>query len=228
MSVHEGHRERIKETFDAYGLDCFNDINALELLLFYAIPRRDTNPIAHALMQKFGSLDEIFSASEQELMDVPGVGKNAATLIRLIPAMMRKSEISKVKDYKIIHNSHDAGTYLVPRFMNEKIEVLWMMCLDDKKQLILCQEMGRGVSYGVETNIRRLAETALRCKCTYVIVAHNHPNGIALPSREDDLFTRKLYEALRAIDIQLADHIIVTGKDFVSLADSGAMCLPRY
>ena len=94
MGVHDGHRERLKSRFLEHGIDSFNDLNALELLLFYAIPRRDTNVIAHALLDRFGGLSGVFEASVPELTDVPGVGENAALLLKLVPQMMKKYELS--------------------------------------------------------------------------------------------------------------------------------------
>lgn len=228
MGIHDGHRERLKERFAEFGLDNFSDLNALELLLFYAIPRRDTNPIAHELLSRFGSLDAVLSASERELTEVPGVGRNAAILIRLLPQIVKKSHVSKASEIRIISNSTDAGKYLLPRFMNEKDEVVYMMCLDSKRSVICCLEMGRGVVNAVDTNVRRMVETALKYKATSVIIAHNHPSGIALPSREDDYFTRRLYKALETIGIRLEDHLIIVGDDFVSLADSDVMSMYRY
>ncbi len=228
MSIHDGHRERLKERFSEYGLDNFSELNALELLLFYAIPRRDTNPIAHELLNRFGSLDAVMNATERELTEVPGIGRNAAILIRLMPQIVKKSQIAKAREIRIIKNSSDAGKYLLPRFLNEKDEVVYMLCLDSKRSVICCLEMGRGVVNAVDTNIRRMVETALKHKATTVIIAHNHPSGIALPSREDDYFTGRLYKALGMIGIRLEDHLIIVGDDFVSLADSGVMSMYRY
>lgn len=229
MSVHEGHRERLKETFRSYGLDSFNEISALELLLFYAIPRRDTNELAHELINRFGSLENVLNASERQLTEVTGMGQNAATLLRLVPEIMRKCEIEKAKrTITIIGNSKDAGRYLLPRFMNETVEVVWLMCLDSKREVVFCGEMCRGIVNAIDTNIRKFAETAFQYKATTVIVAHNHPSGIALPSREDDMFTKKLYNAMRAIGVTLEDHLIIAGSDYISFADSGMMALYRF
>lgn len=228
MSIHDGHRERLKERFAEYGLDNFSDLNTLELLLFYAIPRRDTNPIAHELLNRFGSLEAVMNASERELMEVPGIGRNAAILMRLVPQIVKKSQVSKASEIRFISNSTDAGKYMLPRFMNEQDEVVYMMCLDSKRSVICCLEMGRGVVNAVDTNIRRIVETALKYKACSVIIAHNHPSGIALPSREDDYFTNRLFKALETIGIRLEDHLIIVGDDFVSLADSGVMSMYRY
>ena len=228
MGVHDGHRERLRARFAEHGLESFNELNALELLLCYAIPRRDTNEIAHKLLDAFGSLSGVFQASMQELTSIPGIGENAATLILMVPQIVKKAHVSKAKETKIIRNSTDAGNYLLPYFLDEPDEIVMMLCLDNKRAVICCREMGRGVVNCVDANIRRMVETALKVKTTTVIVAHNHPNGVALPSREDDNFTRTLYRSLGLLGITLEDHIIVANDEFVSLADSGVMHLFKY
>lgn len=228
MGVHDGHRDRLRARFLEYGLDNFNDLNALELLLFYAIPRRDTNEIAHALLECFGSLEGVFYASERDLLQVPGIGTNAAALIRLVPQLMKKSALSRPDRREVIMNSSDAGRYFVPRFMYEQDEVVYLLCLDGQKRVIKCAEMGRGVVNCVETSIRRIVETALKYKSSSVILAHNHPDGLALPSSEDDMVTKQVSTALALVGVSLEDHIIVAGDDFVSFADSGIMRLYRY
>ena len=228
MGVHDGHRERLRARFAEHGLDSFNELNALELLLCYAIPRRDTNEIAHRLLDAFGSLSGVFQASMQELTSIPGIGENAATLILMVPQIVKKAHVSKARETKIIRNSTDAGNYLLPYFLDEPDEIVMMLCLDNKRAVICCREMGRGVVNCVDANIRRMVETALKVKTTTVIIAHNHPNGVALPSREDDNFTRTLYRSLGLLGITLEDHIIVANDEFVSLADSGVMHLFKY
>ncbi len=228
MAVHDGHRERLRRMFLEHGLESFSELNALELLLFYAIPRKDTNVIAHALLDRFGSLEKIFSATQRELCAVDGVGESAASLLLLIPQIMRKSLVSAAAKTKVIRSSGDAGAYLLPRFLYEKDEVLLMLCLDTQKRVISCTEMSRGVVNAVNVNIRKMVETALRDKATSVIIAHNHPDGLALPSTEDDAVTRQLSSALRLVDIQLADHLVVAKDDFVSYRDSGMLDLFRW
>ena len=228
MSVHDGHRERLRDSFLEYGLEHMNDINALELLLFYAIPRRDTNELAHRLIDHFGSLDAVFAASEQELCEVEGVGRNTAALLLLVPQIFKKSEVSKTKDMTVIRNSRDAGAFLKPRFLLERDEVLLMICLDNKRSVISCCEMGRGIVNAIDVNIRRMVEHALKVKAASVIVAHNHPRGFAAPSREDDTFTMALTKAMRAVGIPLEDHIIVADGTAISLADSGLLKLYQF
>ena len=228
MSIHDGHRDRLRERSTEHGLDSFSDLNALELLLCYAIPRRDTNELAHRLLNTFGSLSGVFEASLQELTSIPGIGSSAAVLLMLAPQITKKSLVSKANSIKIINSSADAGNYLMPRFVGEHDEVVLMLCLDNKRSVICCREMGRGVVNSVDTSIRRIVETALKVKASSVIIAHNHPNGIALPSREDNNFTRCVYRSLNMLGIHLEDHIIVAGDEFISLADSGVMHMYKY
>ncbi len=228
MNIHEGHRERLKSGFSQHGLESFDDLNALELLLFYAIPRNDTNPVAHRLMERFGSLAAVFDASERELMEVDGVGRSTAILIRLLPQILKKSVVSQTEEIKQIRNSADAGRFLSPRFIGEKDEAVYVLFLDSKKCVIRCCEMGRGVVNGADVSVRRIVEAALKDKVSSVIVAHNHPDGIALPSKEDDYFTKRLYSSLNLIGIRLEDHLIFAGDEYVSLADSGLMQLYKF
>lgn len=223
MSVHDGHRERMKSSFKKNGLDSMNDVNALELLLFYAIPRRDTNVIAHELLDHFGSLSRVFSASIQELCAVEGVGENTAVLISMIPQLVRKSMVSDAEKITVIKNSKDAGKYLVPRFAFEQDEVALLVCLDSQKRVIGCFELGRGVVNKVSVDVRKVVELALRYKASSVILSHNHPDSFALPSLADTAMTEQIYRSLRLVGITLADHIIVSGKDYVSYLDSGML-----
>lgn len=221
MGVHDGHRDRLKSRFAEHGLESFNDINALELLLFYAIPRKDTNVMAHDLVDRFGSLSGVFDASLRELTDVPGIGENTALLIKLVPQMMKKCQLSKVNDIRVFRSSNDLGRFLVPRFMDELDELALLLCLDSRKSLICCRVLNRGVVNAVDITVRRLVELALKNKAASLVLAHNHPEGIALPSREDEAFTRKAGEALRLMGMELVDHIIVAGDRYFSMRDSG-------
>lgn len=228
MGVHDGHRDRVRQDFMEKGeLSGFSDLRALELLLFYSLKRGDTNPLAHRLLDKFDTLHGVFNASVHELMSVDGVGDSTAVLLRLVPQIARRSEISKTQEIRTILSSSDAGKYCMPHFSYEKDEVVLMLCLDAKRRVIKCAEIGRGMANAVETNLRLITETALRCNACAVVIAHNHPDGIALPSPEDNAATKQLIAALEPLGIEFVDHIIVAGEDFVSYADSGMLTLFR-
>lgn len=227
MGVHDGHRERLKSRYIEHGLGGFSELNALELLLFYAIPRKDTNVLAHKLLDRFGSLSGVFDASIYELMEVPGIGESTAVLISMIPHIMRKSLISETEKNPIISSTKAAVQYLSPRYAYEKEEIFCMLCLDAQKKLISCIEVARGVVNSVETNVRRIAELALKHRATSVIISHNHPDKVVYPSREDDYVTTQMSKALSALSIHFDDHIIIAGEHYASYAESGMFDLYR-
>ena len=221
MNEHSGHRARMRKRFLDHGLDNFDDHNALELLLFYALPRKDTNALAHGLMRRFGSLDAVFDAPVEELMAVEGMGQSAAALIRLVPALGRRYRMRRDEPGQILRDTEAAGRYLVPRFLGERDECVLLVCLDAKMKLLACQELGRGDVRHTGLNLRKLAETALSRNAAAVILAHNHVSGVALPSPEDRETTARAWQLLQTLNVELIDHIIVGGDDFVSLKDDG-------
>lgn len=220
MGVHDGHRHRLKNRFMEQGLDGFDDHLVLELLLYYTIPRQDTNPIAHRLLNHFGSLEAVFEASREELASVDGIGENAVTLLKLIPAVSRRYSIDKGKKEYILNSTEAAGSYLIPRFMYEHDEVVYVVCLDAKNKVICCKELFRGAPNMTQVNIRKIVELVIAKNATGIIIAHNHTSGIAIPSIEDEQTTKRINAALSNMGIRLVDHIIVAGGDFVSMADS--------
>ena len=218
--MHEGHRERVKRRFRQEGLDSFSDIQALELLLFYVIPRVDTNPIAHALLDHFGSLSQVLEASPEELCKVPGVGENGALLLNLIPQMGRFYMTDRAKSATILTSLEQCAEFLVPRFFGRKLETVFLLCLDAKCKVLCCKELGEGSVNSTGLSIRRVVETALGVNASSVVLAHNHPSGLAIPSPEDIQTTRRIAMALQAVEITLVDHIIVADDDYVSIAMS--------
>ena len=223
MAVHDGHRARKKEQFRTHGLDAFADHEALELLLFYAIPRVDTNPVAHRLIERFGSLDGVLSAPPEELEKVEGVGESAATLLSLILPLVRRSRMTAAKTPVIIGTTQDAGNYFVDLFFGMREERLYEACLDAKGKLLRCAKVADGSVDAVSVNIRVIVENALKCGASAVVLSHNHPSGVALPSADDNATTLAVYDALRTVDIRLLDHIIVADDDFVSIRDNGLL-----
>ncbi len=221
MSIHSGHRQRVKTRFRAEGLDNFSDVQVLELLLFYAIPRQDTNPIAHALLDHFGSLPQVMNATPEELEKVPGVGENAALLLKLTMETARYCGVSEAMQLKILTDLDQCGRYLVPFFHARRNETVFLLCLDAKCKVLCCKEIGEGSINSAAIPIRRIVETALGANATSVVLAHNHPSGVALPSGEDIATTRRVARALSTVEITLVDHIVVADNDYVSLVQSG-------
>lgn len=221
MSIHDGHRARLKERFRQEGLDNFSDVQVLELLLFYAIPRQDTNPIAHALLDHFGTLSQVLEAPAEELEKVPGIGANAATLLNLATALGRYYLVNRSSQNVILNTIEKCGEYLMPFFFGRRNETVFLLCLDAKCKVLCCKEVGEGSVNSANVPIRRIVETALGANATTVILAHNHPSGLALPSGDDVQTTRKVAAALSTVEVNLADHIVVADDDYVSMVQSG-------
>lgn len=221
MSIHDGHRQRLKERFLREGLDHFSDVQVLELLLFYCIPRQDTNPIAHSLLERFGSLSQVLEAPVEELCKVPGIGQSAAVLLSMMLPMSRFYQKNRAENVRILASMDACGEYLVPYFHGKRNETVFLLCLDAKCKVLGCREMGEGSVNSAGVPIRRIVETALGLNATTAILAHNHPSGFALPSGEDIQTTHRVAAALSAVEITLADHIIVADGDYVSIAQSG-------
>lgn len=221
MPIHDGHRQRLKNRFLKEGLDSFSEIQVLELLLFYCIPRKDTNPIAHALLDHFGSLSQVLEAPAEELQKVEGVGESAATFLHLTTEVGRYYLVNRTMQATILPTIEDCAQYMLPFFFGRRNETVFLLCLDAKCKVLCCREVGEGSVNSAGISVRKIVETALGVNATTVVLAHNHPSGVALPSGEDIQTTRRVAMALAAVEITLADHIVVADDDYVSLAQSG-------
>lgn len=221
MGVHDGHRARKKEQFLRFGLEHFADHEVLELLLYYAVPRQDTNPIAHALIDCFGSLEQVLAAPVEELQKVKGVGESAALLIKLVPQVVRQARISSAASEKILDTTERIGAFFVDHFVAQTEEIMYQLCLDAKGRMLSCDKVSTGDVSSVNLNVRKVVENALRHNAVMVALAHNHPSGVAFPSQEDRVATLMARDALETVGIQLVDHIIVADDDFISLRHEG-------
>ncbi len=220
-SVHSGHRQRLKDQFLTHGMDPIHDVNVLELILFYAIPRQDTNPIAHRLLNTFGSLAAVFDATPEELMERGGLSKNAATLIKLIPAAARRQQLSRSSCHQLLDSTQKCGDYLVPFFFGATQEEVYLLGLDAKCKVLGCVKLSTGSVNSAGLSIRKVVECALNMKASSVVLAHNHTSGIAVPSQEDIRTTQSISHALDLVGVYLADHVVVADEDYVSMAESG-------
>ena len=220
-SIHTGHRQRLKERFRQEGLDSFDELHVLELLLFYAFPQGDTNPLAHELLRRFGSLTGVLEAKREELEQVKGLGEHSVTLLRLVTELSRYYAVQRMSMERVLPTLEKCGEYLVPFFIGQREETVYLLCLDGKCKVLACRKLGQGGVNSVGVPIRRVVETALNTNASSVILAHNHPSGLALPTTEDVQVTKKVATALDLVGVRLADHVIVADQDFVSLTDSG-------
>jgi len=216
-TAHEGHRSRLRRRFLEEGLDSFQPHEIIELLLFFAIPYRDTNELAHRLIGRFGGLVGLLNAPYSELIRENGVGEAAATLLKLIPAIGRRYAVEHAAMEDIILGPEDAGRYLMPRFHGFVKETAMLLCLDGKGKALGVAQLSLGDVSSTQISSRNIVAEALRFNAVSVVLAHNHTSGIAFPSKEDVQATMRLREALMTVDVMLLDHIIVSDNDFVSL-----------
>ena len=199
------------------------DHRLLELLLFYAIPQGDVNPLAHRLVDHFGSLTGVLHATYDQLVGVPGVGHNTATLLQLVPAVAaRYMERSASMDGQIV-NVWQLKELLEPYFFGQRDELAYLVCMDGKSKVLATRKLGQGVVDTVQIVTRKVLEAALACNASQVVLAHNHVSGVAVPSHADVDTTLRLKRLLAEADISLTDHLIFAGGDMVSLAQSGLL-----
>lgn len=221
-NLHKHHRRRVKERFLADGLECFSPHEVLELLLFYAVPQKDTNELGHRLIQRFGSINRVFSASYEELCAVPGMGDHAATLLRLLlPASAYIVSAGLSEEKGSFDTVDKVGNYLIKRYMGAREETVLLMLLDNRYSLIDCVRVHEGTVNSVSITARRLLEIAFRQQAAMAVLAHNHPGGMPIPSYEDLCTTKVLRDAFEAVGVPLLEHVLVAGEDFMPLIWQG-------
>ncbi|HIY21025.1 MAG TPA: DNA repair protein RadC [Candidatus Flavonifractor merdigallinarum] len=220
MGIHDGHRQRLKTEFLARP-DSFPDHKVLELLLFYANPRSDTNPLAHDLMEHFGSLAGVLDATPEELQKVKGVGEHAAVLLKCVKELGGRYLTARASLEDIVDGTTTACALLRPSFFGARNERVCVLCMDGKHKVLGVRQVAEGNVNAVEVTTRLIVEAALSLNATSLILAHNHVSGLAFPSPEDKATTRHLYEVLSRVGVELLDHLIFSDDDAVSLRDSG-------
>lgn len=221
MSMHDGHRKRLRQRFLEEGLDHFTDVQVLELLLFYCLARQDTNPIAYRLLEHFGSLSRVLEAPVAELCKVEGVGENTAIFLRLVTQTGSFYLKDRAAQTKVLPTLESCAQFLQPYFYGQNVETVYLLCLDAKCKLLCCKKMSQGNVNSTEISIRKIVETALSANASSVLLAHNHPGGIAIPSYADIRTTLNVASALQAVDVHFIDHLVICDDDYVSLMQSG-------
>ena len=216
--LHGGHRKRVRQRFLNSGFDQFEEHQILELLLFYAIPRVDTNELAHRLLNHFGSLSGVFDAPIDELTAVSGVAENTAVLLKMIPPLSRIYVTDKQKACPKFDSPKKIGEYLVEQFVGRTNETILLLCMDTSLRLLACELIGEGTNTSAHIDMKKVVERAIRRNASCVVLAHNHPRGLALPSNQDILLTGEGKRTLAALEITLLDHVIVADGLWFSIA----------
>lgn len=205
---HKGHRQRLKNQFLENGIGAFEDHQVLELLLFYAMPQCDTNVYAHNLINRFGDFASVFSASYEDLKTVPGIGDNAATLIKLVPQLCVKLNADKSVG-TVLNTAEKIVEFFQTQFLGVECEQIKLACFDDNLKLLDICLISSGDNGTVRFDTRKVAKELLRTNCSQVIVAHNHPRGTARPSAEDMLTTRSIVEIIKKLGVTVVEHLVV-------------------
>ena len=219
-NVHEGHRNRLKERFIEHGIDSFEPHNVLELLLFYSIPRKDTNEIAHKLLDSFGSLQGVFDADFNDLIKVDGIKENSATLIKLISAISRVYATNKYTTGYIFDKAEKVGDFFLDKYIGEKNEVVYLLLLNNRYEMIDTIKLHEGSVNSAQISPRKIIDLVVKHNASMIVIAHNHPDGNAFPSMEDINTTVDLMDLLERVDVRLLEHYVVSNNEYYTIIHS--------
>jgi DNA repair protein RadC len=223
MSYLEGHRQRLRDRFNASGIGAFEDHEVLELLLTYAVPRKDVKPIARALLERFGSLSNALDAPTADLVKVDGVGETGATLLHLVPALTGRYLRDRWGHKPQLNTREDLGRFVVDELATATNEVFLLVLLTHENRVLRSLPLHEGSLASAPVYPRLVVEAALRHHAAKVVFAHNHPGGVAQPSEEDVSVTRKLVAVFDALGVPVVDHFIVAGPRTFSMAEAGLL-----
>lgn len=218
-SIHSKHRERLKKKFILYGLDVFETHEILELILFYAIPRKDTNLIAHELLNRFGTIHGVFEAPISSLKQINGIGREAACFIKLLLNFVRIYTSSKNFEVNKFNSREELNERITLQFIGRYDEFIAIILTDMKNKLVYEGIVSQGSCNSVEIHIRKIIELIALYNASGIIFAHNHPSGLAIPSREDIETTKQLQQIFEIMNVKFIDHVIVADDDYISLRE---------
>ena len=212
MNEHAGHRSRLRETFQQNGIEGMADHQVLELLLTYALPRVDVNPLAHRLLDRFGSLTEVLSARPDQLQQIRGIGESAAVFLSLLGEVDRRMLLQRFSGEgkrPVLDTPLVLGGYMLALSLHDRYETLRLVCLNSRYERIYESVISSGSLTEVLADPRPILETALVHKACFIALSHNHPSGDVTPSREDEAAARRIEEAAAAVGIGIADQFIL-------------------
>ncbi|MFH1714989.1 MAG: DNA repair protein RadC [Elusimicrobiota bacterium] len=223
MNKNIGHRKRIKEKYLKKGIAGWHDYEVLELLLTYAIPQKDTKPIAKRLLSKFKTFDSVLTADIKELQKVTGIAEHSAILLKLFKDIAEKFLEKRIIDVDILSSPNNVYDYLKIIMKGKKNEEFFVLFLDSKNHVIASEQLQTGTVNESVIYPRNIVERALLNHAVSVIIAHNHPSGLTEPSADDMKATEAVKQALKTVDISLIDHIIVGAGSYYSFMENKKM-----
>lgn len=225
-SQHKGHRQRMRARVEQYGLESLEPHEALEYVLYITNTRKDTNGLAHVLINRFGDFAGVLDASEEDLLTVEGVGPSTARMLHLLPQVGRYYTQCAVNGKKCMKTTDQLVEYLMAQFAGTVQERALLAALDGRSRIKGLVWLRDGTSDRVSLEIKDVVAAALKGGTDSVVLCHNHPNGVALPSREDLMATENIVRALGLVKVHLRDHIILTESEYFSMREANR--LPFY
>lgn len=225
--AHTGHRKRLKQRLSNVGVDSFLDHEFLELLLTYSIARKDTKPLAWALLKRFGSIAEVLDADENALMEVKGIGPATARLIMLVRNAFKRYTLAKMHKRIKIETLHDVLEYCRASLAGKHEEFVEVIFLSTRFTVISTRVVAKGSISHASVEPRQIVEYALREKASALIIVHNHPSGDPSPSPQDIEWTLKTQQAANLLNITLFDHLIIAKNGYYSFNGAGYLNIPN-
>lgn len=220
-NIHKGHRIKVRNKFYESGFSGMASHNILEILLFFGIPYKDTNPIAHDLINRFGSLSAVLEAKRTDLMQIKGMTENAACLLTMILPLYRKYSEDLIARKRTFNSVKETADFLRTLYIdNNNNERVYVLCFDANNNLVTFRMLNEGDIRSSSVDLRKLASIILETNAASVVISHNHPHGVSLPSSEDIVVTKDIVSLLATLKVKLNDHIIVTDTDYFSMAGS--------
>lgn len=220
--AHSGHRARMRERFFSTGFEGFAPHEVIELLLFYAIPQRDTKALAHQLISRFGSVSGILNAERSELLQIKGISDNTAALLSMFPQLHKYCSSEQLRQ-RSFTDSEMLCELFTEKYRTINSETFLLACFDSSLKLLSIVPISDGSSSSTRINMRTVASEIIHTGCTMAAMAHNHPCDSSRPSDEDVFATRRIIELLRQLDVRLMDHIVISDGGAYSMRDGGEL-----
>lgn len=219
--IHKNHRSRMKTSYLKSGFESFSDIEKLEFILYYAISQKDTNPLAHKLIEEFGDFNKVLEAPIEKLKNVDGLGEHSAILLNLFLNVL--NHYGKSKCDSKIGSTSEAKNYARNLYNGVSVEEFYVVCLSKANKILASKKINSGTSSEVTVTMKNITSFAMNNNCERIILIHNHPNGLARPSDEDISFTASITLNCIMNDIEVLDHIISGDKGEFSFEESGML-----
>lgn len=223
MGAHDGHRNRMREKIAQGGLDTLQDHEVLEYILFHFVPMRNTNEMAHELIDAFGSFSDVLNADVEHLQQISGMTYNAALFLSTLPDVFRRYAADTEKRRNKLCGRGAARAYMQKKMYGYAVEELCVVALDAQDGLIEFECLARGTGAAVSVPIRSVVDFAMRTRAASVIIAHNHPSGNRFPSEEDVAMTKELCYVLGRINVTLQDHFVFCDNEYYSFEREGLL-----